>query len=332
MRFFVLKLLVFLSPFLLVISLGIIMDPFKVFFYHEEFYEGNFVALNREMVCLKLFERNNNEQHYNSFILGNSRSQAFKVADWLNYLPPNSVGFHFDASGEGLYGICNKLEFIDQCGNNIDNVLIVLDDNIMDSTENRKGYLFISPPELSGESVVDYYLEFIKANLNPRFLIGYLDYSLFGIYRKYMSNLFNKSEYYHISNNITGDLFYGYDKMIQNDEKAYYDRLIEEGVFYAREKVSNIKHQVTNEELILLQKIHDILATHQTDYRIVISPLYDQIPFTAERMQNLKNIFDEDKIFDFSGVNEFTESIYNYYEDSHYRPHVARRILEIIYD
>lgn len=332
MRFFVLKLLVFLSPFLLLISLGIIMDPFKVFFYHDEFYEGNFVTLNREMVCLELFERNNNKQQYNSFIFGSSRSQAFKVSDWLKHLPSNSVGFHFDASGEGLYGICNKLEFIDQCGNNIYNVLIVLDDNIMDSTENRKGYLFISPPALSGESVVDYYLEFIKANLNPRFLIGYLDYSLFGIYRKYMSDLFNKSEYYHKSNNITGDLFYGYDQMIQKDEKVYYDRLIKEGVFYERERISSTENQATNEEVILLKKIRDILVAHEADYRIVVSPLYDQIPFTAERMENLRNIFDANRIYDFSGVNEFTESIYNYYETSHYRPHVARKILEIIYN
>ncbi len=332
MKLFVLKLLVFLSPFLLVIGLGIVMDPFKVFFYHEEFYEGNFVTLNREMVCLKLFERNNNEQQYNSFIFGSSRSQAFKVSDWLNYLPPNSVGFHFDASGEGLYGIYNKLKFIDKCGNNIENVLIVLDDDTMNSTENRQGYLFISPPDLSGESAVDYYLAFIRANLSPKFLIGYLDYSFFGIYRKYMGSLFNKSEYYHTSNNQTADLFYGYDQMIQKDEKAYYDKLIREGVFYAREKTNSIKYQVTNEEVILLQKIHDILDVHEADYRIVISPLYNQIPFTAERMENLKKIFDESKIYDFSGVNEFTKSVYNYYEDSHYRPHVARRILEIIYD
>jgi hypothetical protein len=326
------KFFAFLSPFLIIIGLGIIMDPFKVFFYHEEFYKGNFVALNSEMVCLKLFERNNYEQQYNSFIFGSSRSQAFKVSDWLKYLPPNSVGFHFDASGEGLYGIYNKLKFIDKCGNNIYNVLIVLDDSTMNSTENRKGHLFISPPALSGESIIIYYLEFIKANLNPRFLIGYFDYSLFGIYRKYMSYFFSRSEYYHTLNNLTGDLSYGYDQMIQKGEKAYYDKLIKEGVFYDREIISSTKHQITNEEVILLQKIHDILVTHETDYRIVISPLYDQIPFTAERMENLRNIFDANRIYDFSGVNEFTGSIYNYYETSHYRPHVGKRILEIIYN
>jgi len=294
MRFFVLKLLVFLSPFLLVISLGIIMDPFKVFFYHEEFYEGNFVTLNRDMVCLKLFERNNSAQHYNSFIFGNSRSLAFKVLDWVNYLSPDSVGFHFDGNGEGLYGIYTKLKYIDELRNDIDNVLIVLDDSTLNYTTNRQGHLFISHPKLTGESVVDYYLEFIRANLNPRFLIGYFDYSLFNIYRKYMRGLFNKSEYCHRSNNVSADLYYGYDQMIQIDEKAYYDRLIKEGVFYSREEITSIKQQVTNEEVILLQEIHDILASHEADYRIVISPLYNQIPFTAERMQNLKNIFDED--------------------------------------
>ena len=46
----------------------------------------------------------------------------------------------------------------------------------------------------------------------------------------------------------------------------------------------------------------------------------------------LKDTFGEDNVFDFSGINEFTNDYRNYYEISHYRPHVARKILEIVYE
>ena len=40
----------------------------------------------------------------------------------------------------------------------------------------------------------------------------------------------------------------------------------------------------------------------------------------------------EENVFDFSGVNEFTNEMTNYYETSHYRPKVCKELLRIIYD
>lgn len=42
-------------------------------------------------------------------------------------------------------------------------------------------------------------------------------------------------------------------------------------------------------------------------------------------------LFGENNIYDFPGVNSITEDYHNYYEDSHYRPCVARFILQTIY-
>jgi len=36
-------------------------------------------------------------------------------------------------------------------------------------------------------------------------------------------------------------------------------------------------------------------------------------------------------VYDFSGKNKLTTPIGNYYETSHYRPHVANKIMELIY-
>ncbi len=60
--------------------------------------------------------------------------------------------------------------------------------------------------------------------------------------------------------------------------------------------------------------------------------MYDQIPLEKEQLNLLYDIFGKENVYDFSGKNEFTESVFNYYENSHYRPHVAAEIMDIIYE
>ncbi|KAA6318040.1 hypothetical protein EZS27_031899 [termite gut metagenome] len=45
-------------------------------------------------------------------------------------------------------------------------------------------------------------------------------------------------------------------------------------------------------------------------------------------LEYLENVFGEDNVFDFLGINTFTQDYTNYYDDSHYRPHVAREIMK----
>lgn len=325
------KQFIFFLPIVLILIVVFFLDPFRVFFYYEDFYTDNMIGVNREMVCLKLFDRNNEEYKYDSFIFGSSRSRAFKIENWIDYLPKDSEGFHFDAAGDGIYGIYNKLRYIDEVGNNINNALIIIDDATLSGLKNREGHLYISPPELSKLDSFPYYSSFIKASLNPKFLIGYCDYKIFETHRPYMGSSINKPKYNHRSNNISGDFYYSYDKMIEEDEEGYYKNLQEKGVFYDRSELSFDSIKIDDEESKILIKIQEILEKHNTDYYIIVSPLYDQRPFNYERMNKLKEIFNEDRIYDFSGENEFTASVYNYYEDSHYRTHIANEIIDIIY-
>jgi hypothetical protein len=49
-------------------------------------------------------------------------------------------------------------------------------------------------------------------------------------------------------------------------------------------------------------------------------------------LRYLTNLFGKENVYDFSGINEYTESIYNYYENSHYRPYVADEIMKKLYE
>ena len=82
---------------------------------------------------------------------------------------------------------------------------------------------------------------------------------------------------------------------------------------------------------MLLENIHSIFKKHNSDVRIVISPLYNQKKLNEKDLAYLKNLFGTERVFDFSGINKITNDYNNYYEASHYRPHVSRELMEIIY-
>lgn len=323
--------LLFLFPFLLMISCAVILDPFKVFREYDDYYTKNFVSNNRELASLRLYERNYPKLKYDSFIFGSSRSLVYRVDHWQKYLPPGASGFHFDGSGDGIYGIYNKLRYIDETGREVRNALIVIDRDGMRVTRNRKSVLYISPPCLSKESSVSYYSELMKPFFHIRFVVGYFDYLLFRKYRSYMQDYFYNMKYDHHSDNVTNDFLFGYDRMISEDKEGYYGKLVKEGILYDRRKITDDNVPVTAEEIDLLKKTREILRKQRTNYRIVVSPCYNQIKLDAARIGLLREIFGKENVYDFSGVNRFTESIYNYYEDSHYRPHVANEILDIVY-
>jgi hypothetical protein len=48
-------------------------------------------------------------------------------------------------------------------------------------------------------------------------------------------------------------------------------------------------------------------------------------------MQLLQTIFGANTIYDYSGINNYTNKVENYYETSHYRPHVGEAIMSEIY-
>jgi len=333
MKRFTKKILLFISPFLIIGFSVFLADPFKVWLPHEDYYLDYSVTLNREDVCLKLYNKNRDNYNFNSFILGSSRSQAFKTSDWNYYLESPSTPFHFDGSGEGIYGILNKLKYFDELNVTISNVLIILDEEAMTNNYNRPGHLFISPPALSKGSKIEFYKTFIEATLNVNIIYAFFDYKISKIHKDYMGWLISK--FIPKGDNVTGDVWYwSYDESIKNDSIAYYSKLIKTGIFYDRNTTKGVNHtnQMSVVEKEQLVEIAEILRKHKTKYRIVISPLYDQVPISKERLEFLVTTFEGENIFDFSGKNDFTEIIGNYYEHSHYRPIVAKAIMKIIYD
>lgn len=331
---FIRRVVLFSLPIVVYILLMMWIDPFKVFHTYKRYYEdSDFVSINREMVCLRTFEKHYSSERFNSFIFGSSRSNAFSCADWSIHLTPDDVPFHFDAGGESLYGVANKLSYLDREGANIDNAIILVDRELLCKLKNRDTHLSISPPELTGESQFRYYLQFIKSSMNIRFFLSYVDYTIFRSYRPYMRNMLTPNAASDTHDEINCDFWYAAEDEISEDSLGYYRDMINKGVFYTRpKKKSPVTCAANDAEKQLLQDIKSVLDRHDTKYKVVVSPLYEQEPLADDQITLLHEIFGQESVYDFSGKNVLTDPISNYYETSHYRPHVARTILSKLYE
>ncbi len=338
MRKFIKQLSSFLAIILVPISILVILyfhyDPFQVIYkYRSYFVSGTprYVTLNYDYVDMETFLNNYSTYNYNSFIIGNSRSRFYEMDTWQKYIGSDKC-FHFNASDETLYGINKKLEFLHQKQVDISNVLLILDHSTLSGTTNSEGHLFIKHPLLSGQRMFDFQLIFFKAFCSQRFLRAYLDFKLSGHFKAYMKKgvlLDDTPVGYNLKyNEMKLSVF---EEIIKVDPSKYYDSK-KMRLFYHRDTMQKFSAAAIRKvQIEMLNNIKNIFKAHSTNFKIVINPLYDQLKLDKNDASVLMDIFGTENVYDFSGINSITADYHNYYEESHYRPSVAKEIMSIIY-
>lgn len=330
-KYFLKRVGLFLIPFYLILILFFILDPFKIIYRYEN-YSGAFIQLNRDVISSKTFINNYNKYKYNSFIFGSSRTVAFKTWVWKNHLDSSAVPFSFDASNENIYGIFTKIKYLEESKIKIDNALLIIcSDATFLSTSDLDGPLYIKYPQVANTSYLNFYLTFISSWFDRLFFIKYSDYKLFKTPREFSDDIIEPR-------NIKYDSIYNsfsipkFDEALSIHPKLYYANLLSQDMFYIK-KISPMieKPQIENKAITYLNEIARIFNENKTNYKLVISPLYNTPKFNYNDYETLINIFGSENVFDFSGKNKITSDYTNYYERSHYRPKVGKQILEIIY-
>lgn len=328
------RLLLVLSPLLAVLLLYVCKDPFKVIYHYDSYFKDKdstvTYATNSDYVATQTFIQNFPAHHYDSYILGGSRSGYYRVSDWEKHINSTNT-YHFNGIFESLYGIDRKLSFIDQQHGRIKNVLIVLDSNLLSEVTDSKGFLAIKHPALTGGSAIRFQLEFVKAFFDRKFLYAYCDHMISGKVKPYMlkdGTMFRTYFFYDAVHNETVQTYV--DEQITYHKEQYYNK--RKKIFYPRSGQLRIAQPVIkNTQLAMLRNIHSILQKNGTSYKIVINPLYDQVTIAPADLQILQQIFGPEHVYDFSGINDITNDKYNYYENSHYRPQAAARIMDSVY-
>lgn len=332
MKIFLRKILFFLLfssvPFPILILGYIYFDPFKVLKKYND-YSYPVVVPNRDLISTESLMNRKDQYKYNSFIFGSSRTLAFRPQSWKQYLDSFDSPFMFDASAESIFGIYTKVKFLDSIGLPIKNALIIIcRDVTFDRYTNHDGHLFIKHPVTSGESKLKFHAAFVKAYFMPRFLLNFYSYKVLKSYRPFMAGYIEKRRI--VYDTVTNELriLDQEEEILQYPKKYYESRM---NLFYKRQGEQYSKQNLINQRCIfMLDEIVDIFNKHHTNYKVVISPLYEQTKFSAADSLVLNKTFGR-HLYDYSGANFFTDSFTHYYEASHYRPVVGDSILSLIY-
>ena len=312
-------------PMLLLLAYYVLDDPFEVIYHYDKHGKNPNIVLDRDFISIDLLKNKAKFAKYDSFVLGNSRSLAFTCADWINYINTDGC-FHLDASNESLFGINKKIEYLEKNNFKIRNALIILDISTLVQIDNDIERIFIKHPDTTKESMIDFQIINLKAFFEPVFLVGYLDYKMTGTIRPRFKSRFQ--EYRFIHNPSSNDLLFEREKDIMAG--TYYNNM--KHIFYKRAaetKYSEPTIKIAQKQM--LKRIKYILDAQHTSYKIIISPLYDQLKISKDDLYELESVFGKKDVFDYSGINKYTADFLNYYETSHYRRHVGKMILGEVY-
>ncbi|MFD2718421.1 hypothetical protein ACFST9_06825 [Hymenobacter monticola] len=314
-------------PFLLLIASYIIFDPFWVLYQYPDFADNLITIPNRDYVSTEMYINTSAKRKYTSFILGNSRTMAFSIRDWRKYTN-DSLSFHYDASGESLFGIWKKLLFIEQHSQEINNALLIVDSELLAEVKDFDSHFRRKDPRITGEWPFAFHFSFLKAYFSDLFFFSYYQKRFLHKSTSEMDEMF-ESRRVHFDP-VTNDMSLpDIEQEIHADSIGFYNR---NKRLWPRNAKPTVAQSVTGAEQIQqLVAIHNIFKKHHTKYQIVISPMYEQVVFNPADLSCMQRIFGAEHVHDFSGVNKFTQVVGNYYEDMHYRPSVGREIMREIY-
>jgi hypothetical protein len=326
MRLYFKTIFLFLSPIFLLVSLYVWTDPFKVIYSYDN-YLCEYVMLDRGFVSTQVFLNNNDKYHFNSFIFGSSRSCAYTSSEWEKHLPDGSRAYSFEAWNETIQGILKKLQFINISKNEIRNALLIIDTDYTFGEGNSLEYEHFL---ISGKPISEFHLNYFSEYLKEYWLIPMsVDYKLFRKKRSYMKGFIGMKP--GDLDPVNNDWLPSSELEILQDSVAYYKRAT--NIFYKRspsQQESPIR--IGENELATLQEINHIFKTHNTNVKIIIGPLYDEVKFNHNDLLTLQKLFGTQNVYDYSGINELTSNIYSFANDvKHYRKRTANKIMSFVY-
>ncbi len=321
------RILIFGIPFWLLALSYFVFDPFYVLRNYEEYGSNYLKTFNRNRISTQIFLNNNPKYNFQSFVFGSSRSSAFRTSDWAKYIG-DAHPYHFDGFDDNISGISGKIQFLEQQGTKIKNALIVIDDGTFSEKYDESGdIIHLKDFKWPGRNPVLYHLEFFKAFFKKHYFISYFDVKINHTYRPSMVDLFHFNFFYDTPHNDF--LFPDNESEIKKDSIKYYRNPRFKNRYW---RPGPSDKQIAEHHLKDLKIIKEIFDKNGTDFKIIISPLYNQIEYNAVDLEILNIYFGKENVYNFSGKNKYTNNIGNYYDEmSHYKPLLGNELLREIY-
>jgi len=318
------KVIILCIPFIVALGLYFYFDPFMVLRTYPR-YDQSDVFINENLIGWKIYQKYKKIKHFNSFIMGNSCTQAFKCKEWEKYLKPGSHAMRFFDNQETIGGFYKKLLALDKDNTDIKNILLVMDWDSFSRATSYPGNLHIMPPEADpDQNRIIYQLKHIQTFFYPDFIFPFMIH-------KWNPNYCKRGVVHNfkcIRDSVNNDAINPNDKLIASEGEMYWRK--QKKMFETRKEYivpPVINKDVTDE----LKKIQSICLRHHTQFNIVIGPNFKLKKINPIDLNILRTYFGTFSVHDFSGLNNMTRDYHNYYDKSHYRPNIGNEIMKAIY-
>ncbi len=312
-----------------VIALGIYLwtDPFRCL---HPFDLENTDATNREYLSTELYLHNRDSIHYNSFIFASSRGCGFNTYQWKQYIGESAQPFLFQGWSETLTGEYLKLKFLDESGVQIKNAILMFD--IPGS---------FGKQQLSHEALDMKHYMFTGGNK-----FTYNAWQFFNFLQKpssWMKSIATRNAKIpycadRISNDWDDKNRYDYKELPAQDSLKSCSETTRKSL-YAKINGKTIKDVKISAPIInkcmknMLIDIKTLLDKQHTNYAIVLSPAicYTNSSINPIDLHILQQIFGKEKIYNYTGVNEYTIDVNNFSDPGHFGRRVGFLIMQDIY-
>lgn len=320
------------APLMICVGAVLVGDPFKVIYPHTfgDYYNDQPYELNRDFVSTELLLSRYRQSPPDAFVFGSSRSFPYHCDSWRQHIPQARC-FHYPAASENLYGIYSKIKLIDRLNLRVAHALLIMDYHAFD-VESRKDHLHILHPQETGEGWLNYQTTFLKACFSKFFILKYIDLKLTGRVHSYTRDIFQiEPGIVRIDPDSNDYFFEAEERQLTADEEQFYQKRAL--LFPSKETLGEREAEavIGEAQLRYLTEIKAIFDKDRSDYKIIISPLYDQVSLNRADLARLENIFGKARVFNYSGKNDITVNMRNFYDPDHYRPFIADAILRDAY-
>lgn len=330
MKKFLLIILAFFGiPLLLLLGLYLWTDPFRTL---HAFDINDVNTVNREYVSTELYLRNKDTYHYNSFVFGSSQASGLNTYTWKMYLPEGAQPFLFQAWSDNIYGVKQKIEWLDANGAKIEHALILMD---------MPG--FFEGPQLKYDALS---MQHYALTGTPEWLYHTREYYNF-IQRpsSWWRNGKLKMRGYKeeiTADSITNDWFkenaQNYMDIPKQDSLSECSEQTRRNFFLRNSQVSEVDVKmapamVDESFMPTLRAIKAVLDKQHTEYYIIITPVYRYThPYMNPKdLDTLQEVFDAERVYDFSSRNEYTSDYNDFFDPVHFGTRLGWFMLREIY-
>ena len=297
---------------LLVGCVNLILDPFGVF--KSSVFSQQF-QLNERFRKVDFLLHN--VKPFDTYLFGSSRIGVVDPCVYEKLLPGAHV-YNFSVSSASVADIRNQLVFLSQQSWPLRLVVVQIDlENMMVSKNEESDYLRKEHPLLRQEAAWKYYLGYAliqpKENWQGKWENNYKPIED----RKY-------------------DWVYDVEKSGRTWPQGKQQRIEKEGEQYWNKEVTlqrdvrtravRIREKQWKENLQALQEIRDLCRDRGIRLLVAVTPQSPQLTnlvVTEDYLRFLEDLAKITSYWNFSGYNSVTLERQNYYEFSHYRPHVG---------